>query len=104
MKCLREIIHSISPGHSTLKEKIELLRLIGTLTSEDKEILFCDKTLSNVIEDFLNILPGLSHDQFTSVMKSFGTLGLRDVVDDSHKQLQLTCKRIYLDRGLINLK
>jgi hypothetical protein len=32
-------------------------------------------------------------------MKSFGTLGLRDVVDDSHKQLQLTCKRIYLDIG-----
>lgn len=99
MKCLREIIRSVSPGHSTLKEKIELLRLIGTLTSEDKEILFCDKTLSNVIEDFLNILPGLSHDQFTSVMKSFGTLGLRDVVDDSHKQRQLICKRIYLDIG-----
>lgn len=100
MKHLRERIHSVSPGHSTLTEKLELLRLIGTLTSEDKEILFSDKILSNVIEDFLNILPDLSHDQFTSAMKSFGTLDLRDIVNDSHNQLQqLICRRINLDIG-----
>lgn len=99
MKHLREIIHSVSPVRSTLTEKLELLRLIGTLTSDDKEHLFYDKSLTDVIEDFLNILPGLSHDQFMSAMKSFGTLGLRDVVRDSHKQLQLTCKRINFDIG-----